>query len=48
MKAPDLAHYDLSCPLKLATNASAYRFGTVLSHCYKDSSERPIALHQEH
>jgi len=43
MEAPVMVHYDPSCPLKLATDASAYGIGAVLSHCYKDGSERAIA-----
>jgi len=44
IEAPVLAHYDLSCPLKLAADASAYGIEAVLSYCYKDGSEHPIAF----
>ena len=44
MEAPILAHYDPNRSLKLAADASAYGIGAVLSHCYKDGSERPIAF----
>ena len=43
VKAPVLAHYDTTKKLKLATDASAYGIGVVISHTYEDSSERPIA-----
>ena len=38
-----LAHYDADLPVTLATDASAYGVGTVLSHVGKDENERPIA-----
>lgn len=44
MNAPILAHYDPTCSFKLAPDASAYGIGAVLSHCYEDGSERPIAF----
>ena len=44
MEAPILAHYDPTHSLKLATDALAYRIGAILSHCYEDGSERPIAF----
>lgn len=44
MEAPILAHCDPTHSLKLATDASVYGLGAVLSHCYEDGSERPIAF----
>ncbi|XP_055522452.1 uncharacterized protein K02A2.6-like [Wyeomyia smithii] len=37
-----LAHYDSTLPLVLATDASPYGVGAVLSHVFSDGSERPI------
>ena len=42
-QAPILAHYDPSVLLRVATDASAYGLGAVLSHVYSDGSERPVA-----
>lgn len=37
-----LAHFDTNLPLVLATDASSYAVGAVLSHTYEDHTERPI------
>ena len=37
-----LVHYDLSLPLKLATDASQYGLGAVISHVLPTGEERPI------
>lgn len=37
-----LAHFDTNLPLILATDASAYGVGTVLSHRYLDGAERVL------
>ena len=44
MEAPVLAHYDPTRSFKLATDASAYGIGAVISHCYENGSEQPIAF----
>ena len=38
-----LVHYDVTLPVKLACDASAYGLGVVISHIMPDHSERPIA-----
>lgn len=37
-----LVHYDINLPLILATDASPYGVGAVLSHVFPDGTERPI------
>lgn len=37
-----LAHYDTKLPLTLATDASSYGVGAILSHLYPDGTERVI------
>ena len=39
-----LAHYDTTLPIKVAADASAYGVGAVISHVYRDGSERPVAF----
>lgn len=38
-----LSHFDENLPLVLATDASSFGVGAVISHIYPDGSERPIA-----
>lgn len=38
-----LCHYNSALPVRLATDASPYGIGAVLSHVMKDGTERPIA-----
>ena len=42
--SPVLMHYDPALPVSLATDASAYGVGTVISHTLPDGTERPIAF----
>ena len=42
--APVLMHYDSTLPIVLATDASSYGLGAVLSHIDKDGIERPVAF----
>lgn len=42
-EAPILEHYDPTKPLTLATDASPYGIGAVLSHVMEDGSEKPVA-----
>ena len=39
-----LVHYDLSLPITLTGDASAYGVGAVISHTLSDGSEQPIAF----
>ena len=39
-----LAHFDPTLPIRLATDASPYGVGAVLSHTMPDKTERPIAF----
>ena len=42
--APMLAHYNPNLPIRLATDASAYGIGAVISHVFPDGTERPVAF----
>ena len=42
--SPVLVRYDLTLPVSLATDASAYRVGAVISHTLPDGTEFPIAF----
>ena len=37
-------HYDMTCPMKMAADASSYGIGAVIFHVFADGSERPIAF----
>ena len=39
-----LVHFDSDLPLQLATDASAYGLGAVISHLYPNGEEKPIAF----
>ncbi len=39
-----LCHYDPALPLRLASDASPYGIGAVLSHVFPDGTERPVAF----
>ena len=44
MSSRVLIHFNPSLPIQLATDASQYWLGAVLSHVYKDGMDRPIAF----
>ena len=39
-----LVHYDCELPLRLATDASDYGVGAVISHVFPNGEEKPIAF----
>ena len=39
-----LVHYDTTCPMNMAADASSYGVGAVISHVLADGSEWPIAF----
>ena len=39
-----LCHYDPALPLQIASEASPYGLGAVLSHVFPDGTERPVAF----
>lgn len=44
VSAEVLAHFDSELPISLATDASAYGLGAVISHMTPQGEERPIAF----
>ncbi|XP_050339840.1 uncharacterized protein K02A2.6-like [Bactrocera neohumeralis] len=44
INATQLAHFNEQLPITLATDASSFGIGAVLSHIYPDGNERPIAF----
>ena len=44
VSADVLVHYDPCLPITLATDASSYGLGAVISHVYPDNYEQPIAF----
>ena len=39
-----LVHYDSQLPLRLASDASAYSIGAVISHVFPNGTKQPIAF----
>lgn len=44
VSATEMAHFQEHLPIILATDASSYGIGAVISHLYADGTERPIAF----
>ena len=42
--AKPLVHFNPSLPIQLATDASSYGLGAVISHKFPDGTERPVAF----
>ena len=43
-RSPVLTHYNSTLPLRVATDASNYGIGAVVSHVWPDGTEKPIAF----